>query len=997
MTVAVATALGGAAILAAPPANPTGAGRSAPAARTASAALPAAPAGEGLESLSDSALMTELSSRGIDNLLKRYFDIHQIPEAQQQAIKTMGAMGELTNPQSKIPFSEKIRRVKDIAEGIDAVLPSIEDPDAALKLANALYEYGVKRDVNNIEYWGEDPVTQGNLRPVADAVIKLMQKSGDDAQKQADKVANLLNGRPNPNVVAKWEHLDALAQTAAYNKDMSEYFRVLSLPAKDPQRKTIAEAAITSLRQYDTPDKGVQARVHNMIAKLEMLAGDSKAARKDYKEVFSDRTEIKPPPNPFEQYEARYFTVVNDLLSKNLSEAKADMASLNAWQSQVMPKLLGALKMADGKPAPAKLIEDNNKGVAAAGQMLQWRVYVLQGELAKNDPAARKKADDAAEAILLKLRDARPDLAPIIDQQLVARMPANKAINAQMAPSLLLALLKKGMIESYKTTPETPDPQILDKGIEAAKSIIARKGQAGIIADNVSEANLSIALLLEKLNKPVEAASQYLDFAVNFYKTSPTKATQALDRAGYMILIEMKKTSPAPAGYDALYDRFLPIAINPPFDHKDLALTYGNHLRDVKQYKDALKYYKMVPAEDPRYAAARYKIMLTLGDLLDTRQTPFEHKQAVSDLTAVAEEIRKLGEQPKNDFERGQAVQATLVLADLARIEQKDPKRTLEVLKNFDQLVKGLATGDTLLRNAQIARVNAYMQLGQTSEAVRQLTDLLKSAKGDDGINLIRALLDQLDKEYGRAVLAHNKDEMRVVARNEASLTHYLVDWSNPETQKDSNTSRFYYAYAVYDARTQRLAGSLSADPADRKKLLEQAQERYRTLLSRPMHDLYIQQPDVKKRIAAQDIDAADPDPSVQIGLALSDFDLGDYKDAGDLLGPLIAGKKLGTPQVEVVENGESKLKDNDLYWEATFKYLKSNYETAGNDAKAQNAVKQSLKNLLIRGGIPERWQEDYESLRKQLIPDFNPNGPAVAQPAVHPAATAPTARAMKK
>ena len=143
------------------------------------------------------------------------------------------------------------------------------------------------------------------------------------------------------------------------------------------------------------------------------------------------------------------------------------------------------------------------------------------------------------------------------------------------------------------------------------------------------------------------------------------------------------------------------------------------------------------------------------------------------------------------------------------------------------------------------------------------------------------------------------------------------------------------------------------------------------------MHALYEAEPDVKKRVDAGKLEASDPDPAVQTGLALTDFDLQDYKAADDLLDPLINLKKLGTPQVELVENGETKIKDNDLYWEATYKYIKSDAEVNKNNPKALEVSKRSLKNLLIRGGIPDRWQDDFETLRKELTPEFNVTGPA--------------------
>ena len=75
-------------------------------------------------------------------------------------------------------------------------------------------------------------------------------------------------------------------------------------------------------------------------------------------------------------------------------------------------------------------------------------------------------------------------------------------------------------------------------------------------------------------------------------------------------------------------------------------------------------------------------------------------------------------------------------------------------------------------------------------------------------------------------------------------------------------------------------------------------------------------------------------------------------------------------------------------------KSIKSSYEVAkaANDAKALSVAAQSLKNMLVRGGIPDRWQEGFEALRKDLAPDYNPTAPIASQkPAATPAAAGTT------
>lgn len=938
-----------------------------------------APRAQGLDGLDDSALAAELSGRGINNLLDYYFKANRVSQEQQGLIRTLGAFNDLRGPAAdKIPYGEKVRRVRQVADGIDSILPTLRDPNDMMKMAAMLIQYGVNSDVNNIEYWGDDPVTRQNLLPLATAVVKLLGAASVAAQQQADALSAKLTGAVNDPNADRWEKLDVAAHTAAYTKNMSVYFQELALPMKE--RKALAEQAITYLSDFDNDSSGVQPRVRNMLAKLNMAAGAYKEARAIFATVYADNTEVKPPPNPFEQYEARYFTVVDDVLAQDLTAARGDKTSLDDWQTRIFPGLLQKMNVS------AEAIAQTNKDVGAAAQMLQWRVDVLEGDLAKA-PAAKAQADKAAETVLLALRQARPDLAARIDEQLVKRMPANKVIDGTMPPSLLLALMKKGLVESYKHDDEKPDPAVMNKGIEAAAALLNRADKAGVSPQDLDRAALAIPLLNDRMNKRLEAANGYLDYAVAYYKTNPKQATDALDRAGFLVF-DLRRNPPT--GFSDLYSKFLPIAIDPPYNHLDLAYAWAEQLRQLQHFPEALKYYRLVPANSPFYRKAAYKTMLVLDEMLDAKLDKAERDRVLAELIKSAERVRANGQESQDAIDRAEAAQATVRLADLARTEQNDPKRTLELLQGFEDLVKGLPAENELLRLVMIARINAYMAVGQTDQAVGQIRKLLESAKGDEGIALVRELLDKLEKEYVAAELNHDTPRMRGVTHNMALLTGYLVDWSNPATQKNQKVSQFYYKYAVYDARTQRLAGSLAADPAEQTALLKKAFDRYKFLDSREMKDLYLAQADVKKQIADGNLAPEDPDPQVATGLALTAFALGDYKLAAEKLSLLIGGKKLGSPEVTVIDpqTGEPRLKDNDLYWEAMVKYLKSAYEVAkaANDAAAKNATATSLKNLLIRGGIPLRWQEDYENLRKEIAPDYHPSGPATA-PATQPVA----------
>jgi hypothetical protein len=147
------------------------------------------------------------------------------------------------------------------------------------------------------------------------------------------------------------------------------------------------------------------------------------------------------------------------------------------------------------------------------------------------------------------------------------------------------------------------------------------------------------------------------------------------------------------------------------------------------------------------------------------------------------------------------------------------------------------------------------------------------------------------------------------------------------------------------------------------------------------------------------------PHPSatipISLGVGLIAFDLNDFATAQQRLGQLLTDRKLGTPTVPVEENGQTRITENDQYWEATLKLMKSNLALAAanpSDTKAQAAKTETinyLKQLFIRWGRAiggPKWSPQFEQMRKELVPDFDPDamattlpGGAASEPATNP------------
>lgn len=904
----------------------------------------------------DSRLMNELANRGLDSLLDRYFEIHHVPEAQQKAIRSFKALRELNDPSKKLSNSERERRVKQVVEGLKTTLPNMKDPVQLATDANALMQAGVIRDANLLEYWGENPATQSRLRPVAEAVYQMLGQVARDAETQATALANRMNSSTSA-VANRWEQMDSLAKTAKYRQEMMAYFVALSLPRD--QRGKVTDEALDYLKDLDNSDSQVQPVVRLMMAKLNLVKNKYDDAIKIFQTLIAPDKDVQPPPEIGQQYEARYFSNVAMLDAGKLADAQKGLEALVAWQKQSMPK-----------------DEATQKGIAAASEMLRYRIQLAQAS-STQDPATKKEAETAATTILLKLSQERPDLRGVIYQQLVERLPKETPINT-MDPLLLQGLMAKAVGEANKPEGQPVDKDALQRGLEAAQELVDRKNAPTITPQQRDDAARVIPALLEALDKKLEAANDFLKYARQNATARPKEAQDALDDAGRLTFMLRKTSSDDPAVAD-LYDRFLPVAIAAPFNKTQLAFFYGQRLRLQSKPQEAIKYFQMVPKDDRNYAGAQYYTMQATQDLLDNpRLTETQRAVLAADLVRQAEAVRQQYQSAQDPAVKERAAIATLAQAKAIGADQKKPQQAIQLLDGFEQLIAGSPNEKILAGDALLTRVNAYVAMGQLKQATDALVALLNQTGGAQGAEFVRGLLDRLDKELERAEAASNTKAMGDIARSEADLSGFLVEWA--KNSPNAEIKKFTYQYMVFDARTKRLAGSLAQDGDEKKKLLEQAMNAYKQLQSPENVARYKQTLDAR-RVANGDIDPNQPDPNVSLGIALTDYEMKDYADASKLLGDLLNNGKLGGPTLAQndASGNEARVVDNDVYWDATYKLYRSNIASAGE--AGLDGTKRGLKNLLIRGGIPGKWQEQYEALRKEIIPEFNVASLAATQP----------------
>jgi hypothetical protein len=93
-------------------------------------------------------------------------------------------------------------------------------------------------------------------------------------------------------------------------------------------------------------------------------------------------------------------------------------------------------------------------------------------------------------------------------------------------------------------------------------------------------------------------------------------------------------------------------------------------------------------------------------------------------------------------------------------------------------------------------------------------------------------------------------------------------------------------------------------------------------------------------------------------------------------------------------KTGETRYVDNENYWEAWYKLLRSNvelYRKNKDDPAAREAfesAKTGLKRLYIQGDVGgQKWKAAFDALRADIIPEFDPKALAPAsQPSTSPA-----------
>jgi hypothetical protein len=907
-------------------------GTRAPAANKPAAGAPVSAAPVSPEAALEDKLMGSLAAREMDGLLDYYFKKHNIAPERQAGVKSIVAWRELSNP--KITVGRRRQLLQDGVRGVKTFLDSTRDTEMLMTRAAQLIEYGMKNEINQIEYFGETPARQAELNESSEAVIKILDKAIAECEAQE---AQVLAGqtRPSPQLLQKWQTLDDRLQTAKWTKAFSSYGLAISLDPASPRRKEIADAAIAFLKDFEDPSFQREVAVKLQTGKLDMAKGDIDAAVAKFAEAQKVKEIDKQG-----QYDTLFFNTLANLIGKREQLAVQSLEELKKWVAE-------------------NLKGDEQKFVAAGVGLLDYRINELRSELAK-DPEAKKQFAQGGEAALSNLMKENPRLEPLIKKMLLEKLPADADLS-KLDTVLLRALMARGVDEVMRAKEGVADDKgkpVIERAIVAAGLVQKRAGQPNVTDDVVDEASFLEPIFYAKLGKNAETIEESLDYIKNHGKNKD-RVVNALANA--LAAVEILRKSPESANerISGLINRTWQTALAAGM--KEYAFLYGKRLFDQGQFKEAAAALKQVPANSPAITHARFYELSALQQRLDEKDVdPATKKALVGEIQALAADVNKridadlaTAKEEQKPRLRFYKVSATLLAADLAQKELKDNQSVLTMLNGFEETAKGLPREDKLIGTALHLRVNAYMALGKTQDAVDEVKKLVAAQGGS--ANILFTMIGQMDEQFVKAKAKGDKDAMRQNSAAQVALITPLIEQTkDPEIQNK---------YKKWKAQLVLRAARNEDDQAQRSQYLTEAQGTFNELL----------------KLAKEDTPEFD---NLRYQLALVSYELKDYKKVQQEMGQLIADGKLGPPDVRETNpaDGTDTFKENPVYWEGLLRFMQSNWQLSKTDASPEMAdaiknARETLKTLYINRGKNvggERLRDEYAQLKSEMLPGWD-------------------------
>jgi hypothetical protein len=321
----------------------------------------------------------------------------------------------------------------------------------------------------------------------------------------------------------------------------------------------------------------------------------------------------------------------------------------------------------------------------------------------------------------------------------------------------------------------------------------------------------------------------------------------------------------------------------------------------------------------------------------------------------------------KNAF-RAIRVSELLIAAEVSRAN-KDPGRVVRLLQHFENEVSGFPQEqqNEMLGKALFLRVNAYLTLGKSGEALAEVKTLIQK-DSPEALSTVNSLVQQINASFNVERGKDHPDQIALdlLSEQRAQFSALLVEQVKRDPSMPAEKRR---QYLEFNARAQLQAARLQTDFAKRRDFLDQAMKTFQGMITETKPD--------------------DPGyPALQRDIALTEFELGDPENlqkAHDTLNDLFAEKKFGLPLMRVGDESRS----NDAYWEGLLRLLQAKVRLAEihHDPALRDEAGRILKNHLIQFGDQaggDAYAKDFRALRKDLLGDWTPAS-ATTNPATRP------------
>ncbi|MEL7238035.1 MAG: hypothetical protein AAGK78_04170, partial [Planctomycetota bacterium] len=750
-----------------------------------------------------------------------------MPEDERNALLSSIALSRLGSDEV-IPVAERRQLVLDVVADVDQITSRPDDPrkleaQAQLLLTQArlLIDQGVNEEVRLLEYFGDNPDRRRYVRQVAEAVTRMLATSAEFYDEVADRYENLINSVTDP-AVKKAQAARAAANQSRDGGVFADYYRVLSMDPDDPDRINLAEEILSKVGRADRPDNPRQSFVQLYLGKVALARGNEQglqAARDYFTKVLSTAVDEN------ERFDAYFFLAVVEAKARDITAAEAKLGELKSWfAGQDMLTRVPLVKV------------------------LEFRVADAASRYAST-AAEQDVAADRARAALVELANDYEGYRAVVTDQLLTRIDESVDL-ATLTPLMLDALVDQGRAEAAKLAgdeAELADRTAIDRGIAAAREIVNRsRGGENLPADLVARNAFLLGLMLQLTDRPAEAAETFIAYG-DLPGADETQKRSAFRRA-LGIVEELKRTGDEAAriGADEIEAQLLPVLVEELGDTAR-AFDLANRQHRTGNLDEAIKYYDLVPDDDPRKTDAVY-----LQFLAETQKIAEMDPQSQTRARLVAQLPRK-GETalaalrqsfetaigPAKDAFRERLVRIQVSLASFLLSERDEPDQALALLQNIEDDARGLPAAEAILGEALPLRFRATAATGDIDAATSDLLALLDRSDAERGLAFIAQFRETLNREFRSAVVRNDAADQRDVMQTRAAVTPKLVAWI--DASDDPEYRKYAYNFRRFNAETQLQAAMLIVDEAERAAQLRRALDAYEDLATPANVQLYQQ------------------------------------------------------------------------------------------------------------------------------------------------------------